>query len=687
MGRNSFIMSRFLKLFALLLVVVSACEKKPVPDPPEPEPEPTQKGFQYVKPTPKSWDKSKRSDMTYQLLLYSFADSDGDKWGDLKGLSDKIDYIDSLGASAIWISPIHPSMSYHGYDPLDYAAINPKYGTKEDFKNLVNKAHSKGIKIYLDFVLNHTGREHPWFKEASQSANSPFRSYYIFSQNPRSDISQGKIAMIATEGDNGYDAGQWFNISSGESQNLLFTLDWSNSTTPKITVGPSSEVDLDNPDKSTDGAKYLYFGDGVCKKFYTKGNGIYTLNVHFSSSWGFLIRTSNSEWAPGTKYGALNLNNTSIVYGVPFAIGSSSDNNKVYDIKLPGSSMFHSHFWTDWFADLNYGAVEKAENSATFKEMVEAVNGWIDLGIDGLRLDAVKHIYHNANSDENPQFLKKFYDEVNKYFRQSHGEDIYMIGEVLSEANEVARYYKGLPAFFEFSYWYRLKYAIENGIGRYFVKDLLSYKDLYKNYREDYIVATKLSNHDENRTCSDLGMSTPMTKLAGAVLLTSASSPYIYYGEELGYIGKKENGDEYVRAPMLWGDGYTTSYSDKVDPNLTQRVGSVIKQSGDTNSIYYTYLTFSHLRNTYNSLAKGNMTKHPYFNESNSSYPSVGAWYMKYDNETTLVIHNMSSAAVTFQMKDQYKNIIGRNGKVYINIDSVPYQVKMEGYSSIVFEL
>ncbi len=86
----------------------------------------------------------KQGNITYQLLIYSFADSDGDGIGDFNGIKSKLDYLDALGVSAIWLSPAHPADSYHGYDVQDYSAVNPKYGTEADFKALIDAAHAKG---------------------------------------------------------------------------------------------------------------------------------------------------------------------------------------------------------------------------------------------------------------------------------------------------------------------------------------------------------------------------------------------------------------------------------------------------------------------------------------------------------------------------------------------------------------
>ena len=210
-------------------------------------------------------------------------------------------------------------------------------------------------------------------------------------------------------------------------------------------------------------------------------------------------------------------------------------------------TMYHSHFWTAAFADLNYGKAAQAEQSGAFKAVTEAADKWVRMGVDGFRLDAVKHIYHNAYNDENPTFLKKFYDRMNESYKAAGGEgDFYMVGEMLDEADKAAPYYRGLPALFEFTFWYKLKWALQNGIGCYFVKDILDVQPLYAQYRSDYIEATKLSNHDEDRTGSDLGQSAEKMKVAAAVLLTAQGAPYIYQGEELGYWGTKPQIDTLV---------------------------------------------------------------------------------------------------------------------------------------------
>ena len=130
----------------------------------------------------------------YEIFVYSFYDSDGDGIGDLKGVTQKLDYIADMGFNGIWLMPIMPSPTYHKYDVTDYYGIDEAYGTMDDFKTLVDECHARGIRLIIDFVINHSSSQHMWFKEACtylsglgeneepDSSVCPYVDYYHFSK-------------------------------------------------------------------------------------------------------------------------------------------------------------------------------------------------------------------------------------------------------------------------------------------------------------------------------------------------------------------------------------------------------------------------------------------------------------------------------------------------------------------------
>jgi alpha-amylase len=120
--------------------------------------------------------------VTYEIFVRSFADSDGDGIGDIQGMTQQLPYLQELGIKAVWLMPISPSPSYHKYDVTDYYGIHPDYGTMDDFKEFVTKAHEHDIKVVIDLVVNHTARDHPWFQAAMSDKNSPYRDWYVWAK-------------------------------------------------------------------------------------------------------------------------------------------------------------------------------------------------------------------------------------------------------------------------------------------------------------------------------------------------------------------------------------------------------------------------------------------------------------------------------------------------------------------------
>ncbi|MCF0108390.1 MAG: hypothetical protein HUJ59_05275, partial [Bacilli bacterium] len=121
---------------------------------------------------PKTSETFKDVGAGYQVFVASFRDSDGDGMGDLRGIIDSLDYFEDLGVEALWLTPIQQSGSYHGYDISDYYAIDKRFGTIEDYRELIYKAHQKGIKVLMDLVLNHTSKSNVWFQKSKWAVNS-----------------------------------------------------------------------------------------------------------------------------------------------------------------------------------------------------------------------------------------------------------------------------------------------------------------------------------------------------------------------------------------------------------------------------------------------------------------------------------------------------------------------------------
>jgi len=124
-----------------------------------------------------------RNTIFYEIFVRSYCDSNGDGIGDFNGITSKLDYLQGLGITGIWLMPINPSPSNNGYDVLDYYAVNPQYGTMDDFRNLLTEAHKRGIRVIIDLVLNHSSSQHPFFVDANNNPQSPYRDWYIWADS------------------------------------------------------------------------------------------------------------------------------------------------------------------------------------------------------------------------------------------------------------------------------------------------------------------------------------------------------------------------------------------------------------------------------------------------------------------------------------------------------------------------
>ena len=198
----------------------------------------------------------------YHIFVGSFSDSNGDGFGDLRGIIERFDYLNdgddssgkSLGVEGIWLSPIHPSSSYHKYDVKDYYGIDPKFGTLEDLKELIQLCHSRNVQLILDLVINHTSSQHPWFlkfREAHVTGNTadPYYNYYTFAADQSANAT-----FCALPGTREY--------YEGNFSHEMPELDFDNPVVREEMVNVAKfylEMGIDG--FRFDAAKYIYFGN------------------------------------------------------------------------------------------------------------------------------------------------------------------------------------------------------------------------------------------------------------------------------------------------------------------------------------------------------------------------------------------------------------------------------------------
>jgi alpha-amylase len=211
----------------------------------------------------------------YEIFVRSFRDSNGDGVGDFNGIIEKLDYLQDLGIRGLWLMPINPSPSYHGYDVTDYYAVNPDYGTMDDFKHLLAEAHTRDIKVIIDLVLNHTSAQHPWFKDAIKPG-SQYHDWYVWK-----DQDPGTLGP--------WGATAWYKAMNGQFYYAIFwdqmpDLNYNNPAVREEAKKVSSfwlkDVGIDG--FRLDGVRYWVEGDKLADS---------SANHQFLQEWGNFYRT------------------------------------------------------------------------------------------------------------------------------------------------------------------------------------------------------------------------------------------------------------------------------------------------------------------------------------------------------------------------------------------------------------
>jgi alpha-amylase len=303
--------------------------------------------------------------------------------------------------------------------------------------------------------------------------------------------------------------------------------------------------------------------------------------------------------------------------------------------------VYFSHFGGN-MPDLNF------DNPKLQQEVFKVGEFWLkEVGVDGFRLDAARHIFVDERATDNHKWWEYFLQEMKKV-----KEDVYIIGEVWAPSDEVAPYLKGIPALFNFDMGSAITKAVKEENPGDLVKKHKEILDYYKTINPDYIDATFLTNHDQNRILSSLENNLDKARMAAAILFTLPGAPYIYYGEEIGMIGQKP--DPFIREPFLWDvkekDKFRATW-EKPRHSADSTVTPLTKQLTDKNSLVNHYKELINLRNTSSALTYGDLVL-----VESTNNPSICAFIRSDKNESLLVLHNLSGTSQSFVLPQSLKS-------------------------------
>ncbi|TAE00437.1 MAG: alpha-amylase [Bacteroidetes bacterium] len=345
---------------------------------------------------------------------------------------------------------------------------------------------------------------------------------------------------------------------------------------------------------------------------------------------------------------------------------ADADNLKIWH-EVAGKQEKYYALFSYNMPDLNY------DNLALRQEIFKIGKFWIqEIGIDGFRLDAAKHIFENNRETDNHNWWIEFKNEMQKC-----NPNVYLVGEVWDSAQKVAPYLKGIRAMFNFDMSEAIFKTIWNEKESALLHQHLKNLELFRFYNPDYLNAIFLTNHDQNRIASALEGHQDKIKLAASILLTLSGSPYIYYGEELGMFGKKP--DECIREPFIWGNPKFQTTWIRAKFSTADKIKSLAEQIADPNSVYHHYKKLIHLRNNSEILTYGELLAVDLKNEALLAFLRI------YEGKTLLVIHNLSWQEQFFILPTSlkgFKHIYFSNHKV-----EMKEKIKIPSYTTLVLKM
>jgi maltose alpha-D-glucosyltransferase/alpha-amylase len=483
----------------------------------------------------------------YEVLVRSFKDSDGDGVGDLRGLIEKLDFLEWLGVDCLWLPPFYPSpLRDGGYDVSDYKNVLPEFGTLEDFGRFVRMAHDRGMRVIVDFVMNHTSDQHAWFQSSREDPGGPYGDFYVWADDD-TGYADARIIFVDTE----------------------------------------------------------------------------------TSNWAF-------------------------------------------------DPVRRQYYWHRFFShqpDLNY------ENPAVGEAVIDALRFWLDLGIDGFRLDAVPYLFEEEGTNcENLPQTHGFLKQLRKVI-----EDEYPDTVLLCEANQwpadVVEYFGDFAAggdechmAFHFPVMPRIFMAVRRE-SRYPVSEIMAQTPVIpagcqwgiflRNHDEltlemvtdderDYMWAEyakdprmKANIGIRRRLAPLLENDTNQIELFTALLLSLPGSPVLYYGDEIGmgdniWLGDRDG----VRTPMQWTPDRNAGFSTGDPGRLTlpvvmdavygYQVTNVESQLTNTSSLLHWTRRMIEVRKQNPAFGLGDFT------DLGGSNPSVLSYVRVFGDDIVVCVNNLS---------------------------------------------
>ena len=597
---------------------------------------------------PEDW----HNDVVYQIFPRSFADGNGDGIGDLRGITQKVDYLKNLGVNVVWINPIYKSTHYDsGYDVTDYTGIDPDFGTLEDFAELREALHKRGMKLMMDIVLNHSSDEHPWFIQERRVKSLQFALSNLLEKASSED---GEQVMDLLADPASIDTAPTNVVQAARSLVKEFT---SGDDHAAVEAGYPTE-----PESLQMLARQL----APCVEEHT---ACHVISQPFDDF--YIWRDHTNNWT---------------------SIFSGSVWHRIPEVGGYYLALFSSHQ-----IDLNW------RNPRLRKAMEHIVRVWEDRGVDGLRLDSIGTLSKDTTYPEAPPKELgstgrglQFYthrESVHSYMRElatAYTPNFRTVGEVA-----FTREHPNAP----------FDYAGENHaeMNEVFVFEHMGIDCKGNKWRtqpfvalpfkqamdsEQSLVARKawlgnyFENHDQMRIVSRYGDAehyrNESGKLFATLLMTLGGSPFIYQGQELGmtnlppsffnkvsdvddlearsyYEAQVKEGEapekvfheiatrcrDHVRSAMQWSGAPQAGFSSKagpvrVNPNYTQI--NAEQEQRDPQSVLRAYQDLIKMRQSHPQWVRGDFT------DLLPEHPTVFVYQRKGEHGTSWVLLNISSA-------------------------------------------